>query len=109
MLPNRPAEHSRTWIAVAILSLAVSAVAVAVVRWSSGGPELGELSHLAESFASPGEFLWWATLGGAFAGYPTGFSGHLIWVVGTAAFWFSAATTLITTLVRLRRSFGSHA
>jgi len=109
MSPKHPSVHARTWFVVAVLSLVVSAVAVAVVRWSSGGPLLVALSHLAEGFASPGEFLWWATLGGAFAGYPTGVSGHLIWVVGTAAFWFLAAAILIATLARLRRSFGSDA
>jgi hypothetical protein len=105
MPPNRPAAHARTWFAIAVLSLALSAVAVAVVRWPAGEPLLVSLSRLAEGFASPGELLWWATLGGAFAGYPTGLSGHLIWVVGTAVFWFLAAAILIATFARLRRSF----
>ncbi|MFO1217226.1 MAG: hypothetical protein U1E89_02470 [Burkholderiaceae bacterium] len=59
------------------------------------------LMAAAEVVASPGEFLWWSTLGGAFAGRPTGAAGHLIWVAGSAAFWFVAAWAVGAVLARL--------
>lgn len=108
MSPKHPsAVPARTWFLVAIMSVVASAFAVAVVRWSPGTPLFVSLSQLAEGFASPGEFLWWSTIGGVFAGYPTGLAGHLIWVAGTAAFWFLAVATLIATSAHLRRSSGS--
>jgi hypothetical protein len=107
MSPKLPPVHTRTWVATALVSVALSAVAVAIVRSSSPTPLLAGLSHLAEYFASPGELLWWATFGGAFAGFPSGVSGHLLWVIGTALFWFLAVAPLIATLPRLRQWFGA--
>ena len=104
-MPTKPpAVHARTWLAIAALSLVLSAVAVAVMSLPSRGPLHVRVSHIAEAFASPGEMLWWATLGGPFRGNPTGVVGHFIWVVGTAVFWFLAAAILIAIFKRLRRA-----
>ena len=91
----------RAWVITASIALALSAIAVAIVSSARSNPIIRRLSPLAESFASPGELLWWATLGGTFAGYPSGVSGHLIWVVGSALFWFLAATPLIAMAPRV--------
>jgi hypothetical protein len=70
-----------------IVAGVLSAAAVVIVALPLPSP-LPALSRLAESFASPGDLLWWATIGGAFAGRPTGFIGIAVWVLGTALFWF---------------------
>lgn len=62
-------------------------------HWSSLLPSA--LRPAAEYVASPGELLWWTTLGGAFAGRPTGLAGLVVWVLGTAAFWFLVLAALI--------------
>ena len=90
------------WASAALLSLLLSGLAVAMVSPSARGLSLPLGTGLAEYFASPGEFLWWSTLGGAFAGYPTGLSGHVIWVLGTAAFWFLAASPFIAVATHFR-------
>jgi hypothetical protein len=97
----------RAWVVTASTALTLSAVAVAVVRSTGSNPIIQRLWRLAEFFASPGELLWWATLGGAFAGYPSGVSGHLMWVVGSALFWFLAATPFIAMAPRVRDWFRS--
>jgi hypothetical protein len=74
-------------VVIAVVAVVFSAAAVALVALPSLSP-LPALSRLAESFASPGDLLWWATIGGAFAGRPTGLIGIAVWVLGTALFWF---------------------
>ena len=85
----------RTWLAVAMLSLAVSSAAVAVNSWLRYKLSLGALAQLADQFAVPGEFLWWSTLGGAFAGRPSGPASIALWVLGTALFWFLVAAFVL--------------
>lgn len=89
-----------------MVCLAVSGLAVLVI----GLPVPTGLRHAAETFASPGEFLWWSTIGGAFSGRPIGALGYTVWVIGTAAFWFvvlavlAAGTSAVAKLVRQRRA-----
>lgn len=80
--------RARTIVVIGIGNIVISAIAVAIVVSHLSNPVLAKLWYLADRFASPGEFLWWATLGGAFSGYPTGLIGHALWIVGTALFWF---------------------
>lgn len=87
---KRMSHRHRTTALTASLSLALGIGAVAVVASHPAKPLLAHLSKAAETFASPGELLWWATLGGPFRGYPTGPAGYLVWVFGTALFWFFA-------------------
>jgi len=42
-------------------------------------------------------------LGGAFAGRPTGFSGLVVWILGSATFWFLVLGALIAGTHWLRR------
>jgi hypothetical protein len=70
----------------------VAAVALHLLPYSFGPSGLG---RVLESFASPGEMLWWATLGGAFAGYPSGFIGYTVWVVGNTVFWILATAIAV--------------
>jgi hypothetical protein len=87
--------HRRTWLVVAALSLGLSIAAVTVNAWLGYRVRLGALGQVADRFAVPGEFLWWITLGGAFAGRPSGAAGITLWVVGTALFWFLAAAGVL--------------
>jgi len=86
--------------ALLALALAGTAVAALLFHW----PWLPRgLRRAAEHVASPGELLWWATLGGAFAGRPTGFSGLVVWILGSATFWFLVLGALIAGTHWLRR------
>jgi hypothetical protein len=84
----------RTWLIVVLVffGLSVTAVAVHVLPYSYV-PQA--LTDLLEHFASPGEFLWWATLGGVFAGYPSGLTGYIVWVLGTTIFWVLATAICV--------------
>lgn len=84
---------------IAALSIVLSAAAVAGVKLSV----TGLVRIVLEAFASPGEFLWWATLGGAFSGYPTGPTGVIVWILGTALFWFVVFTAAYGLFSRLAR------
>jgi hypothetical protein len=88
----------RTWLYVLLtfFGLSVAAVAAHLLPYSYAPPAL---SNVLERFASPGEFLWWATLGGAFAGYPSGLMGYTVWVLGTTIFWV-LATAICVALVK---------
>ncbi len=91
---------------IAAVSIVLSAAAVAGVKLSV----TGLVRTVLETFASPGEFLWWSTLGGAFAGYPTGLAGVIVWILGSAVFWFvvfSVAYGLISRLARRGRGRGA--
>ena len=79
-------DPRRAYVVTALIALTLSALAVAVVNAAGSNPVIRSLWRLAEAFASPGELLWWATLGGAFAGYPSGVLGQFIWVFGSALF-----------------------
>ena len=63
---------------------------------------LGALAQWADRFAVPGEFLWWSTLGGAFAGRPPGPVGIVLWVLGTTLFWFVVAAVVLLLLAWIR-------
>lgn len=89
----------------AALALILAVIAVGIVTIRTSNPVTSSLWRVAEAFASPGEFLWWATLGDAFAGYPSGFSGYLLWVGGTALFWFVVTMVLRAATARLRAFF----
>ena len=78
----------RIWLVAAVLALTFSIAAVTVNASLRYEVSLGALPQVADRFAAPGEFLWWATAGGAFAGRPTGVAGTAMWVLGTALFWF---------------------
>jgi hypothetical protein len=93
---------ARASIVVACVALILSAIAVAIVKVGSSNPLTHLLWHAAESFAGPGEFLWWATLGGVFAGYPSGISGYFLWIVGTALFWFVVIQLFLAAITGLR-------
>ena len=98
-MPNR-----RTWIVAGILSLGFSIAAVIVNAWLRYKVSLGALAQCADQFASPGEFLWWLTLGGAFAGRPTGAAGIALWVLGTALFWLLVAAPILVLVAWLHPS-----
>jgi hypothetical protein len=92
----------KAWLITAALVLALSVAAVSVNASLRYGLDLGVLAHMAEQFASPGELLWWSTLGGAFAGRPTGATGIALWVIGTALFWFFVAAVGLVFLAWVR-------
>ncbi|MBK7189899.1 MAG: hypothetical protein IPH86_14795 [bacterium] len=100
-MPHRLRER----IVVACIALILGAIAVGIVKFGSSNPVTGLLRRAAEAFASPGELLWWATSGGVFAGYPSGFSGYFFWIVGTALFWFAVTMLFlaVTNSLRARR------
>ena len=77
---------TRTWLFVVVCCFALSVAAVGV-HFLPYAYAPRSLVELAEIFASPGELLWWSTLGGAFAGYPSDATGCLVWALGTAFFW----------------------
>jgi len=85
--------NARTWMNTLILALALSIVAVALHALPYHVPEV--LREAAERFASPGELLWWTTLGGVFAGYPSGWVGYTVWILGTTVFWLIVSVVLI--------------
>ena len=82
--------RNRTWLIVVLVFLILSVAAVAAHALPYSNVPHG-ISVLLESFVSPGEFLWWATLGGAFAGYPSGWSGYTVWILGNTVFWVLAS------------------
>ena len=99
---------ARTWLVVVLTFFVLSVGAVAAHGLPYSVPAI--LSHVLDSFASPGEFLWWATLGGAFVGYPSGLSGYTIWILGNTLFWVFATVMLVaigkwlySTIQHLRR------
>jgi hypothetical protein len=98
--------RTRTWLFVLLVlfGLSVAAVAAHFLPYSYVPRPL---SHLLEQFASPGEFLWWATVGGVFAGYPSDLTGYTVWVVGTMLFW-TLATAICVALVKWIRSTMQH-
>ena len=93
---------ARARIVAACIALTLGAMAVGMVKVGTSNPVTGLLWRGAEVFASPGELLWWATLGGASAGYPSGASGYFLWVVGTALFWFGVALVFLAASTRIR-------
>lgn len=98
--------HIRSWLLLTLIFLGLSIAAV--VDHSLAYAYLPQaLSAILEYFASPGEFLWWATLGGAFAGYPSGFTGYTVWVLGSTVFWVVAAVICVG-IGRLVRSTLQH-
>ena len=84
----------RTWLVLSAILFGLSMIAVAGHFLPYNAPS--GLRTLCETFASPGELLWWVTLGGVFAGHPHGASGYVVWVLGTTAFWLLAAAILVT-------------
>jgi len=98
-------DRIRTVSVTATIALVLGAIAVGLVKTGSANPVTSHLWRAAEAFASPGEFLWWATLGGAFSGHPHGFAGNLCWVAGTALFWFVVAILVLAAAARLRAWF----
>jgi hypothetical protein len=94
----------RVWVVSAAIALALSAAAVAFVTMAPSVLAGDVAWRVVEAFASPGELLWWASIGGSFAGYPTGASGYFIWTLGTAVFWFIAASPLVLIAVHLRKA-----
>ena len=99
----------KTIVFIGLANFVISAIAVAIVVSYPSNPVLAKIWYLAERFASPGEFLWWATLGGAFSGYPTGLFGLALWIIGTSLFWFLASMIVIIILFpwRNRKTAGS--
>lgn len=89
----------RPSIVIAGLSLTLSAAAVAGARWLNS-----PVREIAEAIASPGEFLWWATAGGVFSGYPSGLAGTLVSILGSASFWFVIGMLLAAMAARRRAS-----
>ena len=85
---------TRTWFFVVLVffGLGVAAVAVRLLPYSYVPEALGDLL---ERFASPGEFLWLATLGGVFAGYPSDWKGYTVLVLGTTIFWVLATAICV--------------
>jgi len=61
------------------------------------------LRSLAENLAAPGEFIWWATLGGPFNGRPSGFAGYLIWTLGSTLVWFALAYAFWVAVALVKR------
>jgi hypothetical protein len=91
---NSVLVRNRTWLIVLLVSFVLSVAAVAAHPLPHSYVPRGA-SLLLERFASPGELLWWATLGGAFAGYPSGWIGYAVWVLGNTVFWFLASAICV--------------
>jgi hypothetical protein len=91
---NSVLVRNRTWLIVLLVSFVLSVAAVAAHPLPHSYVPRGA-SLLLERFASPGEFLWWAALGGAFAGYPSGWTGYAVWVLGNTVFWFLASAICV--------------
>jgi|WetSurMetagenome_2_1015567.scaffolds.fasta_scaffold09935_10 hypothetical protein len=71
-----------------LLSACFGASVLAVVIHHLAAPAVPRvIGRLLELYASPGELLWWGTLGGAFEGYPSGLGGNTFWVLGNTALW----------------------
>jgi hypothetical protein len=86
---------TRRWLAGAsCIALLASASVVALLDGLLPIRPAGRSREALEAFASPGEFLWWSTLGGPFSGFPSGLTGHLVWMLGTAAFWLIVAVVV---------------
>ena len=86
--------RTRTWLVVVAVFFGLSVAAVSV--HSLPYPYVPRsLRDLCEQFASPGELLWFATLGGAFAGYPSDLPGYVVWVLGTTVFWIFVAVACV--------------
>jgi len=85
--------RTRTWLIVLLVVFGLSVAAVAGHFLPYYVPRT--LRELCAGFASPGELLWFATLGGAFAGYPSDLPGYVVWVLGTAVFWTFVAVLCV--------------
>ena len=100
--------RTRTLVLLAAaLSAALSSLAVGAVWYCHSWSGAALICLPAERFASPGEMLWWATLGGAFSGRPGDSLGIAVWIAGTALFWsvpLGAALFGIRKLLAGRRS-----
>lgn len=83
--------------------LALSAAAVALFAGLTPLKVNGVCANLLEGFASPGELLWWATLGGAFSGHPQDAAGYAVWILGSTLFWFLAVLAALPMLTVAKR------
>ena len=81
-------------LVVALVSTALALVSVLLLAVPFESSPPSSLLAVAEQVASPGEFLWWSTVGGAFSGRPASTAGLAVWVLGTASFWFLVLTAL---------------
>ncbi|MGE0313401.1 MAG: hypothetical protein AB7P21_17470 [Lautropia sp.] len=71
-----------------------------------GGPFGSTLSRIADTIASPGELLCFATIGGAFSGCPRTIPGYTVWYVGVVLFWFLLLLAAGSLFRVLHRRFG---
>lgn len=88
------------WISALAISAVVTAAAVLIQSPLFPGVFPHALRRFAEIVASPGEFMWWVTVGGVFSGRPTGLSGYVVWILGSTAVWFAPVWAL-SAMVRL--------
>jgi hypothetical protein len=81
--------------------LAASAIAVGILASALPIQVSGAFLSVLEGFASPGEFLRWASFGGAFSGYPTSLAGYMVWIGATSLFWFVGMALMLSLLRKL--------
>jgi len=88
-----------TGLAIAIVSAA--AVWARVAQYPMWLPR--PLPAVLEWFVEPGVLVWWFTIGGLFAGYPSTFAGYAAVVVGNTAVWLIVVVFVAFIVRRLRK------
>ncbi len=87
----------KSWLILpfAFLTLSVTAVFVRLSHYYYVPHAIGSAL---DSFNKPGEIVWWCTVGGLFAGYPSTLPGFTILIVANAAFWTAASVCVALVL-----------
>ena len=80
----------KSWVILpfAFLTLSVTAVLVRLSHYYYVPHAIGSAL---DSFTQPGEIVWWCTVGGLFAGYPSTLPGLTVLLVANTAFWTAAS------------------
>ena len=90
----------KSWLILPFAFLALSVTAV-LVRLSHYYYVPHAIGSALDSFMQPGEIVWWCTVGGLFAGYPSTLPGFAVLIVANAAFWTAVG---VGVALLLRRS-----
>jgi hypothetical protein len=84
----------KPWLILPSAFLALSVAAV-LVRLSHYYYVPHAIGSALDSFTQPGEIVWWWTVGGLFAGYPSTLPGFAVLVVANVAFWSAASVCVV--------------
>ena len=87
------------WPLYSLAILALSLIAVHI-RLSGYNYVPHPLGRALDDFQSPGEIVWWLTLGHVFQGYPNTLPGYTVLIAANTVFWVSV-TALVTWLTAL--------